>query len=92
MKHKNLRDITTELVQITQLETTQPLEILGSYLVGALIVDEAGFELAHQHKTLERIAEIGSDLEIKNGSPAALKSLWQEAKLLITDLDSSAKT
>lgn len=69
------------------MEGKEPLDQLGSYIVGALIVDEIGFELYQSNETVERIAELGSDLEISNGSNEELQEMWEEIKALVAKLD-----
>jgi hypothetical protein len=79
--------IVKRLNEIIDMEGKEPLDQLGSYIVGALIVDEIGFELYQSNETVERIAELGSDLEISNGSNEELQEMWEEIKALVAKLD-----
>lgn len=78
--------VVTRLNEIVEMEGKEPLDQLGSYIVGALIVDDEADKLSETDEALERIASLGSDLEISNGGDEWMQKDWQEVKLLVGKL------
>lgn len=78
--------ITNRLKEIVALDDTTSLDQLGSYIVGALIVDDQASEYSETNPTLTRIADLGSDLETSNGTPEQLSLIWDEIKSLVQKL------
>jgi hypothetical protein len=78
--------IITRLHEIIALEDSTPVDLLGSYIVGALIVDDEASRYSERNRTLSRIADLGSDLETNNGTPDELSAMWEDIKSLIKKL------
>lgn len=83
-----LEAVIKKLQEIIKLEEKVPLDQLGSYIVGALLIDESGWKLYQANETIARIAELGSDLEISNGGEKWMTRNWQEIKQLTNELSS----
>lgn len=67
-----IQEIITKLEAISANKDNQPLYILGGYIVGATIVRDDIDELYGQYPGLERIAELGAELETIEDTTIAL--------------------
>lgn len=81
-----LKQIVDRLEDVISLENTTSLDQLGSYIVGALVIDDNGNVFTETNPTLTRIADLGSDLETSNGTPEQLSLMWDEIKSLVQKL------
>jgi hypothetical protein len=86
-----LQKIIKRLNEIVNLENKEPLDQLGSYIVGALIADDEGYKISQSNELLQKIADLGSDLEISNGGSEWMQKDWQEVKELVERLNSTHK-
>jgi hypothetical protein len=82
-----LQNIIKRLQEIIKLEGIEPLDQLGSYIVGVLIIDEVGYNLYQTNEKVARIAELGGNLETGNGGDEWMKKDWEEIKMLVDQLD-----
>lgn len=82
-----LKSIIQRLNEIVSMENNQPLDQLGSYLIGTLVVDDEADKLCETNETLARIAELGGDLETSNGGSEWMQKNWQEVKALVEELN-----
>lgn len=88
MKRMNkFQNIITRLNKIVALEGKEPLDQLGSYIIGTLVIDDAAGQLCQTDETLARIADLGGDLEVSNGGEEWMKKDWQEVKQLVAKLN-----
>lgn len=74
-----------KLLQYIKLEDQNTREEIASFIVGELIGD---YDKKYTHQlsnnlSLQRIADLASDLEWSNGSPEELDAMWQEMCSLI---------
>lgn len=81
-----LQGIVVRLNEIVAMEGKEPLDLLGSYIVGALIVDDVADKLCETSETLSRIADLGSDLEVSTDGDEWMQKDWQEVRLLVDKL------
>jgi len=83
-----IKYLLDELDKIISLETTQPLEKLGGYIVGELLGDYEGkySGLYDSNAKVQRIGDLASDLEISNGNPDQLQAMWIEIKQLVGEI------
>jgi len=63
-----IHDIIKRLDEISANKDHKPLDVLGSYIVGATMARDDIEELYAQYPTLETIAELGAELETLAGS------------------------
>jgi len=73
-----IQDIIKTLETIAENIDSQPLHILGGYIVGATIVRDDIDELNSRYPELERIAELGSELETIEDDNEYAASLFQQ--------------
>lgn len=69
------------------MEDKESLDQLGSYIIGALVVNEAADKLCQTNDTLAHIADLGGNLEVKNGGDEWMRKDWQEIKRLVDKLN-----
>lgn len=81
--------LQNKLAQLVALEGEKSREQIAGYIVGELIgdYDKKYEELLKTYPSLERIADLASDLEWSNGSKDELEELWQEMCSLIKSLE-----
>jgi len=73
-----IEDVVKTLEIIAENKDNQPLHILGGYIVGATIVRDDIDELNSRYPELERIAELGSELETIEDDNEYAASLFQQ--------------
>ena len=73
-----IQDIIKTLETIAENIDSQPLHILGSYIVGATIVRDDIDELNSRYPELERISELGAELETIEDDNEYAASLFQQ--------------
>jgi len=73
------------------MEGKEPLDRLGSYIVGALIVDKAGWALYQTNETVQRIADLGADIETGKSEDEWVQEGWKEIKDLVSELNTEHK-
>ena len=78
--------IVNRLNQIVDMKGDEQLDQLGSYIIGALVVDDDADKLCDKNDKLARIAELGGDLETKNGGGEWMQKNWEEVKKLVEQL------
>lgn len=86
-----LQSVKERLSEIVADEDNEALDQLGSYIVGALIVDDEADELCQNNEMLARIADLGSNLEIRNGGDEWMQKDWQELKQLVDKLNQDGR-
>ncbi|MFZ1302190.1 MAG: hypothetical protein WAQ27_06495 [Candidatus Microsaccharimonas sp.] len=81
---RTIETVITELQNILSNPTNVAPDMLGSYIVGATIVQDDSDVLFEKYPLLEELAELGADLETLGSSPEALQVLSEiNAKLEI---------
>jgi hypothetical protein len=80
--------LVAKLNGIIELESTVPLETLGSYIVGELLGDYDGTyaKLNETNLKVQKIGDLASDIEISNGTPDQLSYMWGELKQLVQEI------
>jgi len=73
-----IQDIIKTLETIAENIDSQPLHILGGYVVGATIVRDDIDELNSRYPELERISELGAELETIEDDNEYAASLFQQ--------------
>lgn len=69
--NSELLNIIIRLESILQNSQNEPADMLGSYIVGATLVRDDIKQYFNEYPLLERVAELGADLETLGGSPYA---------------------
>lgn len=82
--YTSIKDIYTRLAEIVENKLNEPLNKLGSYIVGCTIVLDKIDELYKKYPVLEDIAELGAELETIS-DPAYQTKLFKEieSKIII---------
>lgn len=70
---RDIHRIVDRIDQILKNERNQPLDMLGSYIVGETIIQDDYGEIQKKYPLLEKIAELSSDLETLGGSKYATR-------------------
>jgi|GEM_PF-293548 len=86
-----LQDIVVRLNEIIEMEGKESLDQLGSYIVGTLIVDEVGWTLYETNETVQRIADLGADIETGKSEDEWVQEGWKEIKDLVSKLNTEHK-
>jgi len=73
-----IKDIIKILEAIAENKDNQPQYILGGYIVGATIIRDDIDELNSRYPELERISELGSELETIEDDNEYAASLFQQ--------------
>lgn len=68
MDNSEIHDIVERIDEIVSNKNDEPLDQLGSYIVGATLVREDTETLFSKYPELETIAELGAELETLEGS------------------------
>lgn len=63
--------IVNRIEEIIRNESHQPIDVLGSYIVGATIVRDDAETIFEAYPDLEAIADLGSELETLSGTEHA---------------------
>ena len=80
----DVQNLIEELERIIATEKTEPLTLRGSYVVGAIFTTFN--HLYESNPVVERISDLASDLETRNGSEEELLRHWEDIKRLTESL------
>lgn len=86
-----MQDIIKRLETISSNQNAQPLYVLGGYIVGATLAKDGIEILFEQYPLLEKIAELGADLETLENDELAIP-VFEEFQRALLHLKAAALT
>lgn len=85
----DLDKLINELEKIINDEASTPLDVRGSYVIGAILRKE--WDLYDTNTIVQTIESDASNLETRNGTDEELEHAWQEIKRLTQVLKDQQK-
>lgn len=83
----DLQKLITRFDEILALEKDVPLHVLGSYIIGAIIV--RSYELYENNVLVQEIDNLANKLEVQDGTPEQLQQDWNAIKARVKTLKDS---
>jgi hypothetical protein len=87
----DINKIIERIEEILLNPANEPIDMLGSYIVGATIVRDDIGRYYEKYPLLERVADLGADLETLGGSKHA-DGVLREIKIKFEELKSQVET